>query len=236
VAVSAVEVARFRAGNLEISRLADRDLRALWRSLDLGSPRGARNALLSNVPVLTDMYGEQSAALAAEWYDDMRAAERVPGRYRARMASTVPADYVRQRVRYGAGHLFTATPELMLPFLSTAISEYVLQPGRDTIQRSSIEDPDAAGWHRETRPTETYADGCGFCQMLAGRGGVYKWETAPFAAHGNCNCVAVPSWDHDAEEVPVSAYIASARTAGLSEAQRAERNRTIRDWIAINQP
>jgi len=236
VRVPGAEIERYRLANTSLVELLRGDLATVWRSLDLSRPRAARNVLLEAVPTLTTVHGESAAVIAADWFDEVRALLDVPGSFRAQMAPTVPVEVVEARVRYGARHLFTDTPDQMLPFLETSTSEYVLQPGRDTIQQSSVKDPRAAGWHRETRPTQSYADGCGFCRMLAGRGGVYKWETAPFAAHGGCSCLAVPSWDHNAEEVPVSAYEASRHTVGMTDAQRAEHNRAIRDWIAINDP
>ena len=191
---------------------ADRDLQSLFRSLNLGNPKRSRDVLLREVPQLTSVYGEQTAVLAADWYDELRYIEGVPGRYRARMADPFPEAFVQKRIRFGAGHLFTDTPSQMLPFLLDAVQEYVLQPGRDTIQRASINDPEAAGWQRVTSP-----GACDFCQMLAGRGGVYKRSTATFAAHGNCNCSAAPSWDKSAKEVPVEAYVASERMDKLRE-------------------
>jgi hypothetical protein len=77
----------------------------------------------------------------------------------------------------------------MLPFLAGAVHEYALQPGRDTVRRSSVADPASAGWARSTS-----GNACEFCEMLAGRGAVYSEDTADFEAHGHCNCVAVPVW------------------------------------------
>ena len=191
---------------------ASSDVESLFRSLDLGNPKRSRDVLLREVPQLTSVYGEQTAVLAADWYDELRYLEGVPGRYRASMAEPFPEAFVKKRIRYGAGHLFTPTPEQMLPFLLDAVQEYVLQPGRDTIQRAAVNDPQAAGWQRVTSP-----GACDFCRMLAGRGGVFKRATATFAAHGNCNCSAAPSWDKSAKEVPVSAYVASERVDKLRE-------------------
>src|SRR5690625_6174612 len=56
----------------------------LFRSVDLRNPKRARDRLLVEVPQLTTAYGEQAALLAADWYDELRYLERVPGRYRAR--------------------------------------------------------------------------------------------------------------------------------------------------------
>lgn len=229
--VSLAEIERFRRANLGILGMVERDLNAFWSTLDLSRPVVARDALLEFVPVLTDTYGESAAVMAADWYDELRSTQPVSRQFRATMAPPFPAEHVQRRVQYGATHLFTGTPEAILPFLSTALSEYVLQPGRDTVQQSAMADPDAAGWHRETRPTESYPSGCGFCRLLEGRGGVYKRSTATFEAHGGCNCVAVPSWDPNAEEVPAVAYTASRRTLGMSPEEKSRHNAQLRDYI-----
>ena len=221
------DVDLLRRAQAEVTRRVLRDLRAFWASLNLAKPEAARDALLAFLPVLTTTYGQAAATVAADWYDGLRAAERVPGRFRALPADPFPAEYVQARTRYGARHLFTDSPELMLPFLDGMVQEYALQPGRDTVVRSTLADPKASGWHRETR-----GDACKFCRMLAGRGGVYRRETASFAAHGDCNCVAAPSWDAGAEEVPVSAYVASVRTSGMSEATKAKHTARVRAYLA----
>ena len=224
---SASDVALLREANIALSGRVLRDLRAFWASLDLGKPEACRDALVRFLPVLTTTYGQAAAVVAADWYDDIRAAEGVRGRFRATTADPFPTEYVEARVRYGARHLFTASPALMLPFLDGVAQEYAMQPGRDTIVHSTLDDPQAAGWHRETR-----GDACKFCRMLAGRGGVYRRETASFAAHGDCNCVAAPSWDADAEEVPASAYVASRKTSGMSEAVKARHTARVREYLA----
>lgn len=223
MSISPADSLWLRRGQSAIWGYASNDLNALFRSLDLDDPKRSRDVLLRDVPTLSSAYGEQSAAFAADWYDELRHVERVPGRFRARMAPAFPEEFVQDRIKYGAAHLFTPTPDQMLPFLLDAMQEYVLQPGRDTIQRSSVADPRASGWHRETSP-----GACNFCQMLAGRGGVYRKSAVSFAAHGNCNCTARPSWDANAPEVPVSAYVASERTSKMSAEQKRRHNSTIR--------
>lgn len=210
---TASDVEALRRAQRALSRAVERDLSGLWASLDLNRPERARDELLVAVPALTTAYGAGAAVVSADWYDAVRIEEGVTGRFSARMADPFPTEYVQDRVRFGARHLFTETPAQMLPFLSGAVQEYALQPGRDTIQQSTAADPQAVGWHRETR-----AGACKFCVMLAGRGGVYfKEKSASFAAHGNCMCVAVPSWDANAREVPVSAYVASERMGALKK-------------------
>lgn len=212
---SAAEVARNRAANAGIVALATRDLNAFWASLDLSKPEAARDALLRFTPVLVDQYGEVAATVAADFYDDLRAVEPVRPGFRARMADPVPAVAVVAQTRFGAQHLFTDAPDQTLAFLSTALSKYVLAPGRATIVNNSLRDPAASGWHRETRSSKTYTSGCRFCRMLAGRGEVFKKATATFAAHGDCHCVALPSWDANAPEASVDQYVASERVEAL---------------------
>lgn len=209
------DVELIRAQNAGIVTLATDDLTAFWSTLDLSKPEAARDALLAFTPVLVDQYGEVAATVAADFYDDLRLEAGVRPGFRARMADPVPAEVVVAQTRFGAQHLFTDTPDQSLAFLTTALSKYVLAPGRETIVGSSLADPQASGWHRETRPSETYTSGCGMCRMLAGRGGVYKKATAAFAAHGGCHCVALPSWDASAPEVGVDQYRASERMDAL---------------------
>lgn len=221
---SDVEV--LRAANRGAVVLATRALEAFWGSLDLGRPEAVRDALLEYLPVLVEQYGEAAAVVAADWYDDLRAAEGLADGFTARMGEPVAVERVRSRVRFGAQHLFTENPGQTLVFLSSAVTRYVLEPGRVTVAESVRADPVAVGWHRETR-----GGGCGFCRMLAGRGAVYKRATANFAAHDDCHCVAVPSWDANAPEVPVDLYRASERTTGMTPEQKARHNALIRRAI-----
>ena len=228
---TAADIETLRSLNSTIVARATAALEAFWGTLDLSRPEVARNALLEFMPVLTDQYGEAAAVIAADWYDSLREAEGVTGSYVATVAATVPEEVVAERTRFGAGHLWTENPSQTLLFLVGIAQEYVLQPGRDTITESSMADPAAVGWHRETRGSRSYPSGCKFCQMLASRGDVYKKATARFAAHAGCNCVAVPSWDAGAREVPTALYRASERTSGMTPEQRARHNERLRDAI-----
>lgn len=221
------EVARFKKANAGIVRLLRRDLDAFWATLDLRRPEAARDALLDFLPLLSDTYGDVAAAVAADWYDDLREAAQVAGSFRATPAALVPADVVQARARFGAQHLWSDDPSQTLTFLSSAMTKYALQPGWDTIAESSRRDPKASGWRRVAR-----ADGCKFCRMLEGRGGVYKESTAHFASHGDCNCAAVPDWDPNAPEVDVTQYEASVRTSRMSPERREQHRQRIADYLA----
>lgn len=202
----------------DIRLLVIRDLEAFFASIDLGRPEAARDALLEYVPFLVSTYGEQAASLAADWYDDVRAAESIGGRFRAAMDVPDESDATEGLVRRAAGALFTDAPLAALPMIQGKAAQYAIEGARQTVMTSTTRDPRASGWQRVTR-----AGACRFCQMLAGRGAVYKESTVHFAAHGGakggeCNCAAVPSWDPDAPEVDVFLYEASVRTSDLRRA------------------
>lgn len=225
---SANDVADLRTANRELVRRVERDLNGFWASLDLSRPERVRDELLRFVPALTTTYGEAAAVVAADWYDAVRAADGVAGRFTASLADPFPVEFVQSRVRFGAGHLFTDAPVQALAFLAGVVQEYALQPGRDTVSRSALADPAASGWERRA----TGATTCRFCRLLIGRGGVYRKESASFAAHGGCDCLAVPSWDPGAPEVPASAYVASERTSRMSPEQHERHTARVREYMA----
>ena len=207
---SQADTERLRLAQEGVRALLLRDLDAFWSSLNLGDAARTRDALLKYVPLLVKQYGESAAVVAADWYDEVRAAEAIPGRFRASMMPSPYQDATEPTARRAAGALFTSNPGDALTSLESAVGKYALAAGRSTITTSSARDPQASGWHREVR-----SGGCDFCKMLAGRGGVYKEATVHFAAHGHCNCTAVPSWDASAPEVDVDIYKASERTTAL---------------------
>jgi hypothetical protein len=202
--VSARESARLRRAQAGVARLVRRDLEAFWASLDLQRPEDAREELIGFTPVLVAYYGDVAGTVAADWYDEARAAEQVAGRFRAAIAAAVAADVVQATVRRAAGHLFTDAPALTLDALVPPAEQYALDAGRRTVVEATRADPAAVGWRRVTGGSP-----CEFCEMLAGRGGVYREETASFASHKHCACTAAPEWDPDAPEVPAGAYAAS---------------------------
>lgn len=210
-----------------VAALVRGELDGFFGSLNLEKPEKVRDALLQFLPILVNRYGQGAAAVAADWYEDVRAGQNVRTRFRAQIADPVAADRVERAVRFAAGHLFTATPALALPALRAPLERYVIEPARITIMQATEKDPDAYGWSRRTSPSST----CPFCRALAARGATYRKSTADFAAHNDCGCIAVPNFNSKAPEVPAAAYLASSRTGGMSEAAKKRHNEKIRDWL-----
>lgn len=194
------------------------------------TPKQFRNSLIVQTNNVVFQFGEAAAGFAAEWYDAARLAEGVSGRYVAVTApSPYGADAVEGMVRRAVGAMFQESPDLAATMrtVSTNAGKYVLGASRATVQANSFRDPKANGWRRVAR-----GGTCDFCIMLVGRGAVYRQETVHFAAHGRCDCAAVPSFDPSAPEVDVRLYEASARTTRMSPSQREAHNDLIRSYIA----
>jgi hypothetical protein len=168
-------------------------MEAFFGSLDLSRPEVARDALLEFVPVLSQQYGDDVATIAADWYDELRAASGASGRFRALTAPSVPAEAVAANVRYMAGNLWTPNPAAMLGPLLMATDKYVKQPGRDTMAANAKRE----GVRFARVPTGKTT--CAFCLMMASRDAVYVSEKSAGSKkfgsgnefHGHCDCEVV---------------------------------------------
>jgi hypothetical protein len=194
---------------------ADRDLAALWRNVETAAQ--AHTALNDVLPALVQQYGAAAATLAATWYDDLRAKHDVRGTFRAITAdlgtsgATALAGYGAAAVARNGG--IEAAQTLVSMGLQRRISNY----SRQTVMDSSLADPGARGWQRETN------GGCAFCEMVASRGVVFSEASADFASHDGCQCSAVPAFNGDPK--PVKPYTPSARN--ITDADRAR----VREYL-----
>lgn len=178
---------QLRSSLYGIAVIANRRLDTLWRQVDTAEL--AREALKDTLPALIEVYGSAAAALAADWYDDRRAEAAVSGSFTAIPAEITDTGGV-ELAGWGVGPLFQAEPDWAAARAQIfgGLQRRVTNAGRSTVMESSVADPRAAGWRR------IGAGGCGFCQMLIGRGAVYRETTADFKSHDHCRCAAVPEF------------------------------------------
>jgi hypothetical protein len=171
----------------ELLRLADADLSQLWQGLTgVGE---IRDALLALLPQLAETYGLAAASLGADWYDELRDAAEVKGRFRA-IPVEPEVDRTGALARWAVSPLFQAEPDLAASktLLSGGFQRLVADADRNTVLLSSRNDPQGGKWSRETTGAS-----CGFCVMLSGRGAVYlSKQTADFQSHDHCDCIALP--------------------------------------------
>lgn len=185
----------------------------------------ARAALLLAVPLIVGDYSDGAAAVALDWYEELREAAEVRRPFKPQPFRLVTDEYVRNVVAASTKAL--AEPDekfsmddigITLELVDGSIQELVAGAFRDTITRNVAADPQAAGWRRFARP-----GACQFCRMLADKGAVFTEKTARFAAHGavmggnrkggNCMCIAGPEFGDPSTWTEASAmqYVASKR-------------------------
>lgn len=196
---------------------AERDLAAMWREVSTAAE--AETALRDILPGLIDTYGAAAAAIAANWYDDLRGKLGVGGSFYAIQAD-IPDSGSQALIGWAATKASDvgSLQELILGGMQRRIANF----SRQTVMGSSIADPGSTGWQRVgVGECKT-----GFCDMLIARGAVYSETTADFAAHDHCKCSAVPAFGGMPQ--PVRPYTPSTRN--ISDADRAR----VRDWIASN--
>lgn len=198
--------------------LARRDLATLWRQVSTAAE--SEMALRDILPSLIDTYGIAAGTLAADWYDDAREKAGVGGSFTAIPADTEdPGTHALIGWALAEATDYAAFQSLVEGGMQRRITDF----SRGTVMNSSVSDPRATGWQR------TGSGECksGFCDMLIGRGSVYRTEeSATFASHDWCKCSAVPAWG--GQPIPVKPFKPSARQA--TDADRAR----VRAWIADN--
>ena len=206
-----------REAVIGLTNRAQLDLANLWRSVSDATE--AQIALNDILPGLVDTYGAAAAALAADWYDELRDKVGVRGSFTA-----IPADIADTGTPALVGWAATKATDLstFAALVDGGVQRRIANFSRATVMQSSIADPGAHGWQR------IGAGQCrsGFCDMLIARGAVYSEGTADFAAHDHCKCSAIPAWS--GRPIPVRPFTPSTRN--ISDADRA----TVRDWLATH--
>jgi len=169
-----------RQGNSRIGELLARDLKAVWRGLNLDDRDGVRAAVLDAAPVLVDDYGQVSASLSADFFEDAVDA-------RAVVADARNDERVGESARWAIGPLWEDNPDQALAQLTAALVRLALRYGRETIHKSAM----------NTRGV-SYAwvpgDLCPFCVELGSRGPVFGNSRSTDALHFHdfCLCELVP--------------------------------------------
>lgn len=155
-------------------RLALRDLRRFWRSLDQSDPIAVRNALERFWPELIATYGEVVVTLAADRFEELTNLPAEPVR-------PVDPERANERMRWGITPLFSGHGDA-LALLALLLDELVKQPGRSTMTRS-------AARHRLAYVRVPMgANTCDFCLGFAARGPIRGNPEDARTFHGNCDC------------------------------------------------
>lgn len=182
MALTQSDLRTLREGNRLILAEASASIAALRRL----AARQAVVALRDVLPAIIDRGGLATAALAADWYDDVRERAEVAGSYE--VLPVDPGDRGAQALIGWAAA--TATDDAAFwNLIDGGTIRRILGPERETIMGAAVDDPASRGW-----AWFTAADACEFCRMLAGRGGVYTEATVQFRSHDSCGCVPGPDF------------------------------------------
>lgn len=165
----------YRRAQAALSSRAVADLRKVWPRLLTMSPDKTAEALALVLAEVTDKYGSASAAIAAEWFEEMRDTAGMAGSFRASAAAMPSTERLEVLARWGVGPLFGASPDPVtaLHMVSGGLSRQVLGAGRDTLMQSIASDPASPRYARHAS-----ANACAFCALLATRGAVYTSQSA----------------------------------------------------------
>ena len=185
-----------------------------------------RDVLLESAPESVAYWSDGSAALAVDWYDDLRDESPAKGRFSAEPVIDLRDEKIRRGMHWAVSPLYSAEPDRaeMLARVEPIIQKQIATPFRDTVTVNGRRDPASKGWRRIAR-----SDGCKFCRMLADKGAIFREDTVHFASHKSCHCTAQPVFDgQPGEEASVMQYVASKKRR--SEADR----KRLRDYLDAN--
>ncbi|MDQ0793564.1 hypothetical protein [Streptomyces sp. B1I3] len=195
---TATAVAEFKTAQSNIATLAERELRDFFLDLDFRNIVSTTNALEIFMPALVAEYGEIGAAVAVDFYDELREGSLATKPFRAVMGELPEQKAVQASVRWAVTPLFQAesNPAQALSNLTEVNDRFVKATARNTIFTSAQKDTSRASFARVPSGSKS----CEFCLMLASRGAVYANEksagdTKKF--HGHCDCQIIPMWDGD---------------------------------------
>lgn len=204
------------------------------------SPSDIRAALFAAVPLIVGDYIDGSAALALDWYEELRDGASPARSFTPSMVTRVDADAISAAVAVSTRALYELERDLdrltedllrqateeSLALLEGQVQQDVAAGFWDTVTENATQDPDSVGWKRYARP-----GACKFCVMLANKGAVYTRETARFASHPDCFCVPAPEFDRTGwDEASRIQYLASSRRRSAKE------RAALREYLNHNFP
>lgn len=201
----------------DLGAQCEAEVAQLWRLVEGEKIEVIKAAMYEALPGIGDKLGAAAATLAADWYDSLREVAGASGKFVAEPAQPKPLAWYEVLARWGIGPLFGEDPDPAAAHarIAAEMRRGISNAHRETIVQSSAIDAKNVGWSRVGVGLN-----CPFCNMLIGRGFVYKKDTVGFSAHTHCNCIAKPTWDKHKPEASAKAYEASAKAPTPTELRK----------------
>lgn len=199
---SQAEFDAYVATQRNIRALIQRDLNAWWVEVGSRSAEEIREAARGFLPLLSNTYGEVSATVAADFFDEARAASvGARGRFSASLPRLQAAQVAARQVRWATEPLFAGDYEGALGRMTLVADGAAMQEGRNAIMHNAERDRSNPRFARIP-----VGKTCAWCLMLASRGAVYRSAESAGAAGqyhgGDCDCQPMPSWTRDGTDFP----------------------------------
>lgn len=154
----------------------------------------ARNEIIAIMDTLLAPYTDNVAAVAATFYDGLRAYFGIDDGFIAESESMREPAATAGAVRAFMQTQVDGEPFGVLENLLTERVDYECKrAANECIAYNAKNDPKRPKWARVPTGAET----CMWCIMLASRGFAYLSEEAASHTHANCDCRVIPSWDKD---------------------------------------
>ena len=191
--LSSARAAQYDRDQRRVAELAQREIDRSWLGIASLSPVDAKALIAELTLDLVDSFGPIAAALAADFYEEVRLEEGVKSSHSPIVASAPTAAKVAGSASWAAQPLFDGEPISARTRLLGVVQRHVQQAGRDTLYGNGEADRARPRWAR--RPD---GNPCKWCSMLASRGAVYLSEDTAGGFndwHDECNCQPEVSFD-----------------------------------------
>lgn len=191
--LSSARAARYDRDQRRVAELAQREIDRTWLGISSLSPVDAKELIADLALDLVDTFGPIAAALAADFYEEVRLDEGIQSPHSVIVANAPVAEKVASSAFWASQPLFDGKPIAARARLLGAVQRHVQQAGRDTLFQNGDNDRARPRWAR--RPD---GNPCKWCSMLASRGAVYLSEDTAGGFndwHDDCNCQPEMSFD-----------------------------------------
>ncbi|MFF5793687.1 hypothetical protein ACFY5D_16700 [Paeniglutamicibacter sp. NPDC012692] len=203
--LSYTEVEAQRQTTMKLIESALQELAIIWDAIpDKTDGAIVRMVLEDALGDIIQTYGQVVATHAAQQFDSLRAANKVPGRFTALVAKTPERARVNAHIGAVIEPIFRgagSNPGLAYKQVQGLVDRMVQEPFRRTIDENvGRSGSRAQGYARVPSSSEP----CDFCLMLASRGAVYGPKSGKYRADGKkfhslCYCQLIPVFDDRTE-------------------------------------
>lgn len=175
-----------------ISADARRRLGAALERISVDDIAAARDEIIAVMDALLGPYTDNVAAVAAVFYDGLRAQAGISDGFEAQADSRRNPEATAGAVRAFMQTQVDGQPFEVLENLLEDRADYeIKRAANECVAHNAKIDPKRPKYARVPTGAET----CMFCIMLASRGFVYSTEEMASHAHANCDCRLVPGFD-----------------------------------------